>query len=448
MKNFSPVGILKKIAIPGRETSRSIDFLLIMLITFLTWKTSYSFFVSDDWGYLSLFKDKGLEGIFEPYNNHIIPLHKLVYFAELKTFGVNSIFFQYCNIFTFSIAVFLFYKLLWLILKNQFWTIAGTLLFLLHPVNSYYILWGFQICQTLHILFQLAFFYYFIKYTVDKKSLTLVIAISAIIMQNFFFGNGIFFPLLLIAGGWLYKNLPHKKIIVVVGISLQIIFILLQTLYGNNDVAIAVGDIPAILEAMLQYAGRNILRYFSLLEINFGKTLALIVASLFVAFLLYIYIKKKDKRKTILIVTGWLAVTLIAIPVARRAIISASVMPVYYYGLSLIPFCILIVIALSNIKSSIIIKNKVLVFFSTLIFLVLFFIDQRITGSYATRDLRNRLAMTKAIQNHTEYSPFDDPIFNGADSAIKKQNLKPVETFGYWQKNTKAFFLSEELINK
>src|SRR5688572_22360028 len=145
-----------------------IYFGIFLLWVFVVWKINHNFPISDDWAFFEEFSKKGFSDLFEPYFGHVAPLFKGLYFIEIMIFGVNMILFHYVNLLVFAVTVFVLYKFLEFISNNRQLSLFAAFLFAAHPVNKDYILWSFQIGQTAHILFQLLFVRYIIKYSEEK----------------------------------------------------------------------------------------------------------------------------------------------------------------------------------------------------------------------------------------------------------------------------------------
>ncbi len=403
------------------------SFGLFMLVSFATWKMSDSFFWRDEWRFLDEFRNVDFAMFFLSHGGHVKPFFKLIYFIELLIYGNNAILYHYSNLFFHGILIFLFYKTLLQFNLTKTYSIIAACLFGVHPVFFNNLLWSFQICQTLHMLFSLASILFLLKYSSSYKINDLLVSATFMILQNYSFGNGLFYPLLYIFFAILiYLNKSKKQFnLFYMGLVMFLAFIVVQTALSSQKVGVKniLTGFFDILISFIHFTKINVTRYIFIKDEfiqNYIQYLALLFILLFLVYTFFNYFK--EYKNEILLITLFFALSSISIPIARPNIMNDKI-PFYYSVMPFVPFALLISIALGRLY----IKLK---FVALILFLSYFAIDQRMVVLFSERHTKNKIALLKSFQENNTYTPFDDP----AIKMVKEyKEIKFKEVFDYWK---------------
>ena len=171
-----------------------------VVLSLLFWLEPNIFFYNDDWRFVDKYLDANrLQFIFTSYFGHIKPVFESFFFAELFAFGKNTVFFQITALILFGLMAFIFSRIYReASAQNAFAAMIVPVLWMSHPNCGDVTLWLFQVCIILHVLFQALTILFYFKYRSSRSHLHFYLFIIALVLQDFSFGNGIFFPILFI----------------------------------------------------------------------------------------------------------------------------------------------------------------------------------------------------------------------------------------------------------
>lgn len=436
----------------SKKKNDCLFYALLLLLPFVFWKNSASFFWRDEWQFMNAFRGFKFSFLLEPHFYHIVPIFKLFYFIQLKIFGINAQLFHYTNLILFGLIFIVLFKLFICRLYSAWHGFFICVIILAHPINFNHLLWSFQVGITLQLFFQSLSIYYLFKYLESSGWKYFLLTFVFAILQNYSFGNGLLFPLLIFLFLLFTKN--KRKITIPIVLFLLILFVSIQVLLGKSEQLL--NNIPEnilpIANSFIIFIGTNLARFFFLRENLLGNTTLYFSIFLFLILLLIGILNKKTDKKIIIIYSGWFLLSNTLIPIAKASSILEHSMPHYYSTLSFIPFGLLISEIVKPWVKNIEGNKKVtsLLFASIVsIMLVFFTIDNMMVNTFTIRSIRNEANFNQAVSSNTPYYAFDDPYFCNPQFSTKGcvswvQN--PKEIYEYWDKHT-IFHLSSDLKN-
>lgn len=448
-------------------------FIILLLLVIAYWKMGTNFFWRDDWACMYIFKEWGLGYLSQSYAGHFFPLFYIVYCAELYLFGVNADLYHYVNLLAYAGLCFSFFLLCHYTSKNKLLSFVFTFYLLAHPLNFMMVLHTYELCEIIHILFQILFVLYFLKYLENKSPKHLIFSCALLFFQAFFYDNGLLMPLLVIVASWIY-NLKKQN-----GIIFSIIFLMLTFLFlfihyyfiGKTtlqqsphmfSLAKIFEDLPLVIWAFIKFASITVSRSFLLFDKLIGETGCIIFSFLFFSFIFYCSYKIKEVRKDMVFALYWMILTCIAIPIVRYKIIF---FPYYYSCLSLAPVLYILFIVLKGInehssrfliiekfKNNFIKYNPAYALTAAIFFILIFIADQHLVNIFEYRNIKNKEAMELAIKNNTAFQPFDDPVISDIKIIAcwphpwEYNGICAREHYLYWQRNSLETQLKKQIV--
>jgi hypothetical protein len=338
-----------------------------------------------------------------PYVGHIMPLFKLVYYLEFSLFGYNTLLFQIITVSALGLFTYVFSLILGEVSfkENNFMAILIAVLLCAQPSFGNIALFSFQINMILELLFQaLAILYYF-KFVKDNTTQNFSLFILFVITQNYFFGNGVFFPLVFIFHQILEKRIAIKKTVIVL-LLIQLLFILVQKCASDKLIGInyIVQHKFEILKSFYRFVSVSIARFFFVKQM---PGVNVIVPGLLI-FALLCYWGIKKNRNMFLFGLAYFITSSVTIPIARYGLNESF--PYYYSALLLPPLFFLLFIALSGFKLT---YTKPIMFICSTLLLCYFILDIQVKRIYSYRDFKNKESLTDAVKySKKHYYPFDD----------------------------------------
>jgi hypothetical protein len=398
-------------------------FFMFFVLVFVFWKSGFYFFWRDDWTYLIILDKKPLSLFYGEFQLDTKPLFPYVFLIEKTLFGINAIFYHWVNLFLFAILSFTVYLLTDILFKNKALSLITGLFFLVHPSNFITIEWAFASCEIIHLIFQLLSLYYLIKYIYKHKIKHLLFSVIFLITQNLFFPNGIFLPFIAIILAIIYKAKRIKQIILISSLSFLILFIIQYVINIRYSIEIHnilnFSVIGQIINYYYLFIATSISRLFYMPTHFESSIVYQIIPLLYLCILVYAIYKFKKIRKEIFILLLWLFLSSITIPIVRYGLTDVNY---YYTSLLIIPLLMILIVILNEyyiyyirnryIKLSKKNRRAIITLMGCLIFIFLslnFVINQHAISIFETRNFFNESQMQKAIKNHSDYVPYDDP---------------------------------------
>jgi hypothetical protein len=385
------------------------EFFLYLFITIalLCWFDWQAFFWRDDWVFIDDYLNKNfLDFIFTAYNGHVKPLFKLVYYSQLLFFGKNALFFQMTNVVFFGLLAYIFSLILREVSfkENKSFAIYTAVLMCAHPGFGSITLWIFAICIILQLLFQalaILFYFKFIKDNTTPQNYFLFILF--VIVQNYFFGNGLFFPLLFIFHQFLENRFKINKPIIIL-LTIQLLFVLIQNFSSNQSIGIhyIFQNNIEILKSFFTLLFISSARFFFIKqEIN-----SVLICASTLIFLWVCYWSLKKNKNMFLFGFVYLILASVSIPIARLGLTKSFS---YYYSVLLFPaFFFLFYTAISSFNLKYI---KPIVLTGSIVLFSYFVLDVQVKRIYSYRNFKNKENLLNAIHYSKEhYYPFDDPF--------------------------------------
>ena len=392
--------------------SEKVILLFLILLSLITWIDPFSFFKGDDWIFIIDFANGSfISNLITAHGAHVIPFFKAIYYFELLTFGKNAILFQIVSVILWGSNCFVVYLILKQISENinplQLLIAAAVCL---HPDFSDIIYWIFQQGVIFHMLFQSMAILFYLKFLKNYSSRNYIWFLAFLLTQNYFFGNGIFFPLLFICHYIFNKRKILFDRYLVSLLTLQLLFIIVQQLLSHQQIPIneIISNRFTIFQAWINLIEVSLTR-FIFIKPTGGAWMVYIS---FLVFVLICYKAYKTSPEHFLFAFLFLLVSSISIPIARVSIAQFQFHEIHYYYSTLLfpPLFLLFFIALSeyNFKYSGIFQFSVF-----LCFAALFIINLQSKRIYSYRNFKNKEFLMTAINyGKKNYYPYDDAIFS------------------------------------
>lgn len=421
--------------------TRLIFLFILFLVTFIIWRIDFNFYYMDEWDWLKELAE-GTFNIWTPHSEHFLPIMKLFYFLQINILEISPLVMHFIMLILHTSVSFTFGYFLWLMLRENILSIAGTFAFMLHPFQWENVLWNFQSQIILNVeLFLISLI--FLKLFIEKKGLIYYYSsLFFIFFQAYCFGNGLILPLLIIVFYLLFKR---KKLSLKFIIPYIIIFIFNLTIYklfGSDKTLSHTGEfsmnnIPSIVNYFLMAIMYNISRPLTFIGTPSFK-LALIIFGLFFLFYTFILIHDfKTKKKyfsVLLFCLIFYLVSFVLISITRFKMgfeQSFSYRYAYYYLIPIILLCLSFIrylfLTFANKK-----VYQALVISSTLIFSIL--ATYRILYYKSKVESRNRFNYQEIKYNYIDktYDPnfsLLHPYFTKDEilQTSKKLNLIDIE---------------------
>lgn len=390
-------------------------YLAIAAAMYLCWGNTYMFFWRDEWNFLSDLRSVDAGWFFTPFNGHIKPIFKTLYFTELHLFGINNMFYLLVNLLIYTVAACTFRKLIIEVTTDTGTTNAGTIatvlamLFAAHPINFNHLLWSFQVSQSLFLMFQVLSVLYFVRYITTGLDKHLWMTILFVLCQNYSFGNGLFFSLVFAFCVVVFgkeNKFRNASIFVII----FIVTIAIQAIAGNPDgLAERTLREPFVaIVGIFRLMDISICRMFTIADVIYDR-LPFVSLSAFVAFLIFGFTRRDVNRQYLAIFALWFAVNCLSIPIARPG---STIFPHYYSVMTLMPLALCVWVVFGS-KLNLLIANRTrqTLTGAAVLFVVFYLVDARMSSIFSRRNSLNELDMKDSIKNNETYYPYDDPYY-------------------------------------
>lgn len=405
-------------------------FAALLLITLAVWRVDVNFFWRDDWNFLDDMREVTTGYFFEDHFGHVSPLFKISFYLQLMAFGTNTIFYSYFNLLFVALASYATLRLL-LSLTNALSAWVTTIILLLHPIMFNHVGWTFEQCVSQHLFFQILAVGYFFRWVGSLRSTDLFATIAFTIVQNYFFGNGLFVPLLFAAGcplllpreAWLRTSMLF--LILFVG------FVLVQIFLGGDRAGTpgSLSDLLGIFTGGLYLLGLDTARVFFIHERAVGwLTPWLSGGAFFTLVLLAVTRGDRDPRKAWFHVL-WFLITFCSVPIVRKGDLVGQVVPHYYTILCMVPLGLVAEHALGGRTFWSWLPKGLLVAGSVVVLVGVFLLDRQLMSMVSFRSFRNEQAMMQSLQDGTPYKGFDEPYFRAGVDKVED----PLAIYRYWR---------------
>ncbi|MEO7989458.1 MAG: hypothetical protein ABI663_07955 [Chryseolinea sp.] len=385
-------------------------FIVIIALGLIAWLNPSTFLWRDDWLYLSFY----YEGNYDLFNGHLAseikPLFQYVLFAEFYVAGLHFAFYQIVNVALLILSAFCFFSIAMSFNINRNVALFCSLLLLLHPVNFVNAFWIFQQCELFHIFFLLSSILYFKKYLDDSKTINLILFGFFLLIQNYFFPNGIFFPILFLFAYFLMKpkGVADKKFIFVV--ILIFALHLSHALYVQTKMVSGEGILLNIFDKLNYFVKLLATSLYRIAIPNFSPRASIVfnflplVALIILMIVTFKGIDDGPKRNAILL--GALGLIFSSIVLVLTRYNQSEIH--YYYSTLHFPFYFLIIAVL--IDHYVVFKKSYLMIGAVLILMGFLLLDFRGKNIFAFRNESNKQQMELGLP-YNQYVPFDDPCF-------------------------------------
>jgi hypothetical protein len=431
---------------PDSSRRAPVHFLVIVAAVFLCWGNTYSFFWRDEWTFLSDLRSVDIAWFFRPFNGHIKPLFKALYFLEVHVFGINTVFYLLTNLFVYAIAVYGL-RLVFLRVSTPSTRVATpeivasalAVLVVAHPTNHNHLLWSFQVSQSLFMLFQVWAVLCFIRFIASGKSSDFWSSILLITCQNYSFGNGLFFSLLFATCTLLFGTAKKTRA--------ALLYLLLFCVTIAVQVA---GNPNGLVDRALQQPSTVIVGIFRLLDVSIARTFSIadlpsnrlpfVSLGVFIAFVAYGYSREYVNKLYLTIFSLWFLLNSLSIPIARPGL---SQFPSYYSVMGLMPLALCAWTIVGNRMTTVIERRPRRTLVAAVAVLAMFYVvDVRMSYIFSRRNALNEQYVKDSIRNDDPYRPYDDPYFVEGEG-FRVKDVKDV--YLYWRSRTAILVVPQYL---
>lgn len=411
--------------------SSRIAFPVLVVLAFLFWRVDFNFFWRDDWFFLDGMREFRWRYFFDAHFGHVKPLFKLSFYAQLRLFGTHTIAYSFINILFFAIGNFAVFRLVRSISSlASAWVTA--LVLTMHPVMFNHVGWTFEQCISQHLLFQVFAVGAFLRWARGGGPNALVPAFVLTVVQNYFFGNGLFLPLLFAGACLLFPAVRNVRWKAAAGfLALFLLFVLVQLRLGGDrdDGALTLANVPAMLTGGWFLLGMDTSRYFFLREYIAGAVTPWLSIGLFVGLVVLALLRRDRDRHMALFLVCWFLVSFWSIPMVRQTKLLEQSVPHYYSILCIIPAALIVEHALGGRRWWQLVPQRLLVIGGTMAVVVLFLLDRQLMDMVSFRSFRNQQLMMKSLQEGTPYYGFDDPCFTSSRYDVPEAS----SIYAYWR---------------
>jgi len=404
--------------------------LTLVSLAFLVWRMDFNFFWRDDWNFLEDMRHVSWAYFIQDHFGHVKPLFKLTYYIQLRLFGTNAIFFSYMNILFLGLCNYLVYRIMRTIATDHSAWLTAVLL-TIHPVMFQYVGWSFEQCISLHLLFQVLAVYHFLLWHRDGKDLRLIAVALLTVVQNYFFGNGLFIPLLFGAGVLLFADHGRKIKVAIAFLLLFAFFMVVQITFGGDrgSVDLTFSALPGMISGGIHLLGVNSARLFFIHERLAGSATPWIATLLFTALVVLALMRQDRDRRLAWFHMLWFLLAFCSVPIVRRDELAHMAIPHYYTVLAAVPFAFLVEHAVGGSPRWKLIPARIWKPLAVLGTIGILLLDQELKGIMSFRHFRNEQMMMKSLQDGSPYHGFDDPYF----STSKIYVVDPVGIYAHWR---------------
>lgn len=406
-------------------------FAILLLITLAFWRVDVNFFWRDDWNFLDGMRSPSASYFIQHHFGHVKPLFKLAFFAQLKLFGTNAIFFSYFNLLFVAIGAYAMLRLC-LQLTSPLSAWVTTLLLLVHPLLFNHVGWTFEQCISQHLLFQVFAVGSFITWVRHRRQRDLFATFACTIAQNYCFGNGLFLPLMFVAACPLLLEGWRGHWRVMLGFfGLFLAFALVQVLLGGDRAGMphTLADMVGLVQGGMYLLGVDMARIFFIHEHALGGLTPWLAIAGFVGLVLIALLRKDRDRRMLWFHVCWFLVAFSSVPIVRRGDLVLAVIPHYYSILCMVPFGFIAEHALGGAAIWGRIPRKVLLTGAGIALVGVFLLDRQLMAMVSFRSFRNEQAMMRSLQDGTPYKGFDEPYFRAEHDKVED----PLGIYRYWR---------------
>jgi hypothetical protein len=182
---------------PGSRKN-GVLYLILTVVAAAVWMNGDTFLWRDDWLYLLLYRHTTWSLFNGNAASDIKPLFQYLLFPQFYGFGTHFLLYQLLNVGLLALNACLIHAVLERLHVERPLAWAGAFIMLLHPTNFVNANWIFGQCELAHLTLVLAAFLFFFS-NADRPGWRNALAYgTALLLQNYFFPDGIFLPLLFI----------------------------------------------------------------------------------------------------------------------------------------------------------------------------------------------------------------------------------------------------------
>lgn len=391
-----------------RKKNDYLAFFILLAFGMVAWINVDTFIWRDDWTYLSYFYQRR----FQLFNGNLAfeikPLFHYVLFFEFYLFANHFWLFQSINVLLMITISLFFYKINRQFKIDSRIALVVSILLLLHPTNFVNLFWIFQQCELLHLACLFVCLYFFLQYIDLHSYTTMAIFIALLFFQNYFFPNGLFYPIFFVLLLVAWKNKLENHLLLFFATTGVFSVHALHAFYLQSKMNTVEGLFSNFFEKLLYFLKLSTNSVLRIVIPNFQPISsplfnALIIASIS-AFLFWNH-KKLSSQSQKLVLLAVLGILFASITLVLTRFKQPEIH--YYYTSLFIPFYLLIFAVYANHFFRFNRFTKIFAFFMIITSLIL---DSKAKMIFSTRNHANYLQMEKAIKTK-RYEPFDDPFF-------------------------------------
>lgn len=404
---------------PVREQGPSLGRAAVVLgaLVVACWRLPFHFFWADEWGFIADFARDAPVDWWAPHSGHVFPLFRVFYLAMLSLFGPTPLAFHLAALLVWwGVCLLAFDAFRRLGTHGEVALLMGAI-FAVHPVNSTVVLWSFEMCVTLQLLFQLLALNLVLRQP-DRSNLLLLGAL--LLVQNLFFANGALFPIVCLAvpGAW-RRDRAALCVVLVLG------FLGLQFSLGQSHVEL---DLLALGRSGISYAAVTVGRLCLFYERVFGAAVALPAVVALVGFLVA---ARRAMRSGMPLFLGVWFVASSAALVGGRGAAAAEGGRLYYTTLAALPVLLALFWTVEQVLGARVRATMLSPVIRLALTCVLVLISQRATMVFTERNVLNSVTFHRAAIDGRPWKPFDDPVIDSSDG-MRVEGDAALSGYRYW----------------
>lgn len=399
--------------------ARWVEALIVLALAFALWRPDFMFFWRDDWDFLSGLRNAGPGWLLVDHYGHILPLFKLMYWGEMAVLGTNTQWHGFVSVVLFGLGSVALLRLL-LKVTSPVPAWAAVVLYTAHPMMFQHVGWIFEQCMSAHLFFQAMSVLCFLRWQQTERSAHLALTLLFIVVQNYFFGNGIFLPLMLAVGVWIFRR-PERTLAMTIRrttpfLLLFALFVVVQLGLGGerSTKELSVGGIPGMLQAGAYLFGVNASRMILLREGALGPVTPWLTSAIVLAVIVRALMRRSRDRRLAWLYVLWYGAVFCSVPLMRGGTLVGADVPQYYTVLSMAPLLLLAEHALGGQRVWDRLPRPALLVFCAGLAIGIVVVDGELRRLVSFRHFRNEQLMQKSVVDHTPYFGLDDPYFTAA----------------------------------
>lgn len=381
----------------------------LIILGFVAWLNPSTFLWRDDWTYLSYF----LQGRFKLFNGNpafeIKPLFQYLLFAEFYFFKTYFWAYQLINAALLILFSLVFFKWLLLFEIPRTWALFLSGFLLLHPTNFVNAFWIFQQCELAHLLLLMSACVCLKLFLTQKSTGAFALFSILLFLQHFFFPNGLFYPILMLIGSFVFKASKSQAVSISATCTIVFIFFIAHAAFLQGKMqgtSLLHNDITLKLAYLARLITTSFIRLGFFNFSSSSNNLFNISFLIAVAALLVTTFKKLPTASRALTLFAVAGLLLSSLTLAMTRYQQPEIH--YYYTTLHLPFLVMMLGAYSTILKFNFLRWQTVA--GTITIIALLTVDFAARKIFSSRNKANQQQMELAKKTG-QYAPADDPFF-------------------------------------